>query len=336
MPTFQLTIRNGSITEFFHAPNPKLAAIVNAANQSCIGGGGLDGAIAKAGGPKLMNDRLALPYVSQSTKIRCLRGQAKVTGPNRYGSLRVPYVIHAVGADYQLVANTKEGDDILRSAYRESLKIAKSLKLEAIAFPLLSSGVFRGSRKVEDVIRIGIESIRSFPGYPGLQEVSLYAFGDAEFRMLLSVSSKMKLSVNSVSYSIVVSNATEREQSCKKPATMTTGIPAAQHNHLQPSDIAQLKRVEQNFHGLIRQRNKGNPNLAGFIFPDLVELANVPMRETYYPVPGMYGGFDTTLTCSSHRDWKVTCSSWSRTVGGSGQRHEVTKDRITLLQEGFV
>jgi O-acetyl-ADP-ribose deacetylase (regulator of RNase III) len=336
MPTFHLTIRNGSIIEFFYAQNPQLSAIVNAANQSCIGGGGLDGAIRIAGGPSLMNDRLALPIVAENTKIRCPKGDAKVTGPNQYGTLRVPFVIHAVGADYRQVADLQTGDAILRSAYLQSLKIAESLKLDAIAFPLLSSGAFRNGRKLEDVMKIGIQSIRSFPGYPELREVFLYAFGDAEFRMLQAIASKMALSVDAVTYSIVPGAKKGTSAIPSAPPASLLHEQTNQKKDLQPADIAQLKAIQEKFHGLIRQRNKGNENMGYFNFPNLVELAEEDMKEIYYGVPGMYGGFDTKLSCSSLQDWKVVCSSWSRVTGGSGQTHEITKDRIKLLAEGFV
>jgi len=64
---------------------------VNAANEECLGGGGVDGAITEAGGPRLAKDRLVLPIVSAG--IRCPTGGVVITGPNRYGTLRIDQII---------------------------------------------------------------------------------------------------------------------------------------------------------------------------------------------------------------------------------------------------
>ena len=133
-PTFRLTVAQGSVVDFRY----KYGAIVNAANEGCLGGGGVDGAISNAGGPQLALDREALPIV-RGRYTRCPTGQAKLTGPASsmtsastrvlsttnvsgqdpdgdtveadhdnsssssiatYGDLGVPYVIHAVGPNY--------------------------------------------------------------------------------------------------------------------------------------------------------------------------------------------------------------------------------------------
>ena len=112
----QLTIRQGSILEFRYDRNPQRSAIVNAANQVCLGGGGLDAAINQAGGPQLQKDRQALPVLrnhNTRNEVRCPKGEARHTGPGNYGSLQVPYVIHAVGADYRLVSHVQQGDDMV-------------------------------------------------------------------------------------------------------------------------------------------------------------------------------------------------------------------------------
>ena len=115
---FNLIVSRGSVVDFSYPPNPKSSAIVNAANEGCLGGGGVDGAISDAGGTNLMMDRLALP-VAGGEDIRCPTGRAVITGPNSYGKLHVPYVIHAVGPNYlQFTTNgdLSEGDKLLSSA----------------------------------------------------------------------------------------------------------------------------------------------------------------------------------------------------------------------------
>ena len=108
-PLLSLHILQGSVVDFgtttTTTPTPK-AAIVNAANEGCLGGGGVDGAISEAGGEALYRDRLALPIITQleggrgGGGVRCPTGRAVVTGPNQYGKLQTPYVIHAVGPNY--------------------------------------------------------------------------------------------------------------------------------------------------------------------------------------------------------------------------------------------
>lgn len=95
---FLVIICCGPITEFAYPANPSSSAIVNASNPRCLVGGGVDGAISTAGGPTLLYDRQILPFRIMSGKeVRCLPGNAVITGPNNYGQLQVPYVIHAVG-----------------------------------------------------------------------------------------------------------------------------------------------------------------------------------------------------------------------------------------------
>ena len=191
--SFRLVILTGSVLDFHH---PK-GAIVNAANESCLGGGGVDAAISDAGGSQLFKDREALPLILQpdggGDAIRCPTGDAKITGPNKYGSIGTPYVIHAVGPAYPFYENLDEPDDLLKMAYRNSLERAKEAQLEAVAFSLLSAGVFRGNRRLVDVLRLGIEAICDFDVYPELSEVHLFAFTEMEVNSLLRVADMMQL-----------------------------------------------------------------------------------------------------------------------------------------------
>jgi O-acetyl-ADP-ribose deacetylase (regulator of RNase III) len=190
---FQLIISRGSVLEFHH----KHGAIVNAANQKCLGGGGVDGAISTAGGPKLLRDRLALPILVRNhdhgDEVRCPTGEAKMTGPNEYGSIGTPYVIHAVGPHYSLYKDFSEPDRLLKLAYRNSIERGREAGLEAIAFSLISAGVYRGSKSVEGVLSLGMESICEFGGYPELKEVHLFAHNPVEEATLLEIANKMNL-----------------------------------------------------------------------------------------------------------------------------------------------
>jgi len=188
---FQLIISRGSVVDFAHPNNPQRSAIVNAANEGCLGGGGVDGAIGDAGGPNLFEDRRALPMVGQG--IRCKTGSAVMTGPNSYGNLHTSYVIHAVGPNYRQYTNLEEGDTFLSSAYTTSLKCAADAYLEAVAFSLLSSGIFRGNRSQKEVLRIGMDAIAKYDGYAELQEVHMYAFTQNEADKLVEIADEMGL-----------------------------------------------------------------------------------------------------------------------------------------------
>jgi O-acetyl-ADP-ribose deacetylase len=104
-------------------------AIVNAANEGLRGGGGVDGAIHRAGGPAIMEECIRLGG--------CRAGDAKATTA---GKLPARYVVHAVGPFWS--GGGRGEDDLLASAYRRSVGVAAGLGCESIAFPAISTGIF--------------------------------------------------------------------------------------------------------------------------------------------------------------------------------------------------
>jgi O-acetyl-ADP-ribose deacetylase (regulator of RNase III) len=134
-------------------------AIVNAANTTLLGGGGVDGAIHRAGGPAILAECRTLGG--------CATGDAKVTGAGR---LPARHVIHAVGPVYR---DGRHGEPaLLASAYRRSLEIAAGARLRAVAFPSISTGAYRFP--IRDAAGIALGTVAEFLG--GEQSIRLVRF----------------------------------------------------------------------------------------------------------------------------------------------------------------
>ena len=139
----RLELVTGDITE------QRVDAIVNAANSSLLGGGGVDGAIHRRGGPAILAECRALRAGHYGRGLP--PGQAVATTA---GNLPARWVIHTVGPVYSA---SEDRSALLRSCYRESLRVAAELGAASIAFPLISAGVYRWP--VEQAIAIAAEVI---------------------------------------------------------------------------------------------------------------------------------------------------------------------------------
>ena len=140
-------------------------AIVNAANSSLLGGGGVDGAIHHAAGPELLAECRTLHG--------CRTGEAKITKGYK---LPAKFVIHTVGPVYY-EQTPVDAEALLTSCYEKSLNLAKEKGLKTIAFPLISAGVYGYPQR--DAIRVAIETMKLHQD--DFDEITLVLFGDREF-----------------------------------------------------------------------------------------------------------------------------------------------------------
>ena len=157
-----ITLWQGDITTL------ALDAIVNAANRTLLGGGGVDGAIHRAAGPGLLAECRALGG--------CPTGEARITAGH---ALPARHVIHTVGPVWQ--GGQADEDDLLARCYRSSLALAHDHGLASIAFPTISTGIYGFP-----AARAALIAVETIEAHAGLLDVTLVAFDRASLATLES------------------------------------------------------------------------------------------------------------------------------------------------------
>ena len=160
----EITVVEGDITD------QDVAAVVNAANRAMRGGGGVDGAIHRAGGPAVLEDCIRRFPHGLAT------GDA---GWTTAGEMTARWVIHVVGPNY---GRGERDRSLLVSCYARALAVADGLGARSVAFPLVSAGVY--ARPLEDAIAAAVETLRSTS--TEVEEARMVAFGTQTYAALLA------------------------------------------------------------------------------------------------------------------------------------------------------
>ena len=157
-----LELIEGDITE------QETDAIVNAANSSLLGGGGVDGAIHRAGGPKILEECRKLGG--------CPTGEARITAG---GNLKAKYVIHTVGPIYS--GGKQREAELLANAYKNSLSLASQYKLKSVAFPSISTGAY--GYPLNEAAIIALKTVMNYlKTHTDIEQVRFVLFGQKSYQ----------------------------------------------------------------------------------------------------------------------------------------------------------
>ena len=167
-----ITVKKGDITQ------EAVDAIVNAANTSLLGGGGVDGAIHRKAGPGLLDECRKFGG--------CTTGEARIT---KGYNLKAKYVIHTPGPVYRGGKNNEP--ELLRNSYLNSMILVKENNLKSVSFPAISTGVYRYPK--QEAAQIAIETVINFMSHENyVADINLVLFDDDNFEIYNKLMGKMK------------------------------------------------------------------------------------------------------------------------------------------------
>ncbi|MCB0731616.1 MAG: O-acetyl-ADP-ribose deacetylase [Ignavibacteriae bacterium] len=168
----RIEIIQGDITKL------EVDAIVNAANESLLGGGGVDGAIHRTAGPKLLEECRALNG--------CKTGEAKIT---KGYNLKAKFVIHTVGPIWRGGNNSE--DELLKSCYKKSMELAEKNNINSIAFPAISTGVYEFP--FDRASKIAYQTIEEYlKKFPKIKTVIFVLFSNSDYKSFLEISNQLE------------------------------------------------------------------------------------------------------------------------------------------------
>ena len=161
------TLIKGDITKI------KVDAVVNAANSSLLGGGGVDGAIHRAGGPMILEECRDI----RNRQGKCKTGEAVITTA---GNLTAKKVIHTVGPVYNGGNRLEKEKQLLADCYINSLKLAEANELKTIAFPNISTGIYRFPKSL--AADVAINAVSNYKSET-IEEVIFVCFDDENYQL---------------------------------------------------------------------------------------------------------------------------------------------------------
>lgn len=159
----EIELIQGDITKL------EIEAIVNAANSSLLGGGGVDGAIHRAGGPDILEECRAI----RARQGGCKTGEAVITNA---GNLPCKYVIHTVGPVWN--GESEEKEKLLANCYENSMNLAIKNNLKSLAFPNISTGIYKFPKEL--AAKIAIETVKK---NEELDKVIFVCFGEDNYKI---------------------------------------------------------------------------------------------------------------------------------------------------------
>jgi len=165
----KIKIEKGDITKY------ATDIIVNAANTSLLGGGGVDGAIHKAGGIEILNECIKI----REKQGGCKTGEAVFTSA---GKLMAKYIVHTVGPIWK--TGNEEERKLLKNCYKNTMKIAKELNCNSIAFPNISTGIYKFPKEIAaDIVVEIFTDIEFISNFDNNFEVIFVNYDDENYRI---------------------------------------------------------------------------------------------------------------------------------------------------------